>query len=195
MTLSLRERRRQQTARDIQFVTLELAVQHGLDHVTTEEIAAAAGISTRTFFNYFTNKESAAIGTPPGFLEEHKRALREGTGSLSEDLRQFLGEHMKVLAEHEAILKMIGAVLRTNEKARGILEGFLNQHRQELTECLYARVQDRQAAASLAGSITDAIGRTIYLWEHADDLTLAAAFDEIWKGMIKASQLLAFSSK
>lgn len=90
---------------------------------------------------------------------------------------------------------MIGAVLRTNEKARGILEGFLNQHRQELTECLYARVQDRQAAASLAGSITDAIGRTIYLWEHADDLTLAAAFDEIWKGMIKASQLLAFSSK
>lgn len=67
MTLSLRQKRRQETARDIQRATLELALARGLEHVTTEEIAQVAGVSTRTFFNYFNNKEAAAIGIPQAF--------------------------------------------------------------------------------------------------------------------------------
>ncbi|GMG85586.1 TetR family transcriptional regulator [Paralimibaculum aggregatum] len=194
MTLSLRERRRQETARAIQLVTLQLAVQHGLENVTTEEIAASAGISTRTFFNYFTNKEAAAIGAPPAFREKDKEALREGTGSLAKDLKVFLDRHMEILAEDEPILEMIGTVLRSNERARGILEGFLNQERRELTECLCSRVNDRQTAAALACMTIDAITETIYLWEHEDNLTLGAALDAAWKGMITAAHLLVISS-
>ncbi len=73
MTLSLRERRRQQTARDIQLATLDLAVKKGLENVTTEEIAATTGISTRTFFNYYTNKETAAVGARPPFRRLRKK--------------------------------------------------------------------------------------------------------------------------
>ena len=51
MTLPLRERRRQETALLIQRATLELAMENGLDAVTTDAIAAASGVSTRTFFN------------------------------------------------------------------------------------------------------------------------------------------------
>ena len=195
MTLSLRERRRQETARDIQIITLEMAVRHGLENVTTEEIAAAAGISTRTFFNYYTNKEAAAIGAPPAFTEENMTALREGTESLAADIKLFLARHMEVMADDEHIIRMIGTVLRSNEKARGILEGFLILERIELTECLSNRVTDRQTAAALASSITDAIGRSIYLWEHEDDLSLGAALDTVWEGMIRASRLLAASSE
>lgn len=194
MTLSLRERRRQQTARDIQLATLELAVENGLENVTTEEIAASAGVSTRTFFNYYANKESAAVGSPPAFREADKDALRKGTGALPHDLKLFLDRHMEALAEDEPILRMVGSVLRSNEKARGILEGFLIMARGELTECLCRRVEDRQTAAALASSATDAIGRAIYLWEHEDDLTLGAALDVVWKGMINASKFLAGSS-
>ncbi len=172
-------------------VTLELAAQHGLENVTTEEIAAAAGISARTFFNYYTNKEAAAIGAPPAFREEEKDALREGTGTLAEDLKRFLDRHMEDLSGDEPILRMIGAVLRSNEKARGILEGFLNIERIALAECLLPRVNDRQAAAALASTVTDVIDRTIHLWEHEQDLSLGAALDIVWEGMIRASRLLA----
>lgn len=31
-------------------------MKSGLEDVTTDEIAAASGVSTRTFFNYYPNK-------------------------------------------------------------------------------------------------------------------------------------------
>lgn len=191
MTLSLRERRRQQTARDIQLATLDLAVQKGLENVTTEEIAAATGISTRTFFNYYTNKETAAVGAPPAFTEAAKKALREGSGPLANDLKHLLDQHIAALTKDEPILKMIGTVLRSNEKARGILQGFLIMERRELTECLNHRVEIPQAAAALANHTTDAVGRAIVLWEHEENLSLSAALDLVWEGTIAAAALLA----
>lgn len=193
MTLSLREKRRQATARDIQLVTLQLALKQGLDAVTTEEIAAAAGISTRTFFNYFPNKEAAAIGAPPAFRAEDMAALAEGEGPLAHDIKLFLDKHIKILVGDEPVLRMIGTVLRSNEKARGIIEGFVNQERRELTDCLYRRVNDRQAAAALASTVIDALPRTIFLWEKQQDLSLAAALDIVWAGMMAAAHLLAAS--
>ncbi|MBU2960277.1 TetR/AcrR family transcriptional regulator [Citreicella sp. C3M06] len=195
MTVSLRERRRQQTARDIQLATLKLAVERGLENVTTEEIAASAGVSTRTFFNYYVNKETAAIGAPPAFRKEDKNALCDGTGALRNDLKRFLHRHMENLTKDEPILRMIGTVLRSNEKARGILEGFIIMERDELTEHLCRRVQNRQVAAALASSATDAIARTIHLWEQEKNLTLGAALDMVWDGLIESSHLLASTSK
>lgn len=191
MTVSLRERRRQQTARDIQMTALRLTAEKGLENVTTEEISAAAGISTRTFFNYYTNKEAAAIGTPPPFAEEDLQALCDGTGPLSADLKRFLDKHFEHLAHDEPILRMIGAVLRSNEKARGILEGFLQSERATLTECLSGRVDNRETAAALASSVLSTIGRAIYLWEHEEDMALTTALDHVWHGLITASHLLS----
>ena len=69
--MSLRERRRRQTSADIRDAAVRLAQQRGFDKVTIEGICTEAGISTRTFFNYFPNKESAIAYGPsdiPGEL-------------------------------------------------------------------------------------------------------------------------------
>src|SRR5271165_460630 len=62
--LGLRERRRRQTSADIRDAAVRLARERGFDKVTIEAICAEAGISSRTFFNYFPNKESAIAYGP-----------------------------------------------------------------------------------------------------------------------------------
>src|SRR5246127_1112276 len=62
--MGLRERRRRQTSADIRDAAVRLSLERGFDKVTIEEICVEAGISTRTFFNYFPNKESAIAYGP-----------------------------------------------------------------------------------------------------------------------------------
>jgi AcrR family transcriptional regulator len=62
--LGLRERRRRQTSADIRGAAIQLTQERGWDKVTIEEICVRAGISTRTFFNYFPNKEAAIAYGP-----------------------------------------------------------------------------------------------------------------------------------
>ena len=61
----LRERKRLATARAIEIAAIDLVSQRGLDKVTVDEISRIADISPRTFFNYFTSKESALVGETP----------------------------------------------------------------------------------------------------------------------------------
>jgi len=58
-TLGLRERKKLDTRRALSDAALELAFEHGLENVTRDEIAARAGVSLRTFNNYFTGKHEA----------------------------------------------------------------------------------------------------------------------------------------
>ncbi|MEM8902925.1 MAG: TetR family transcriptional regulator [Actinomycetota bacterium] len=46
----------------LEAAALTLFEQHGFDAVTTEQIAAAAGVSTRTFFRHFPTKIDALLG-------------------------------------------------------------------------------------------------------------------------------------
>lgn len=193
MTLPLRQRRRLETAREIQRATLALAVAHGLEHVTTEAIAEAAGISTRTFFNYYTNKEAASVGIPPAFREEDKAALRQGTASLAIDLKQFMARHIASLAEDEAVLRMVRQVIRSNANARGLLDRLIMEQCHELTDCLSARERDPNIAMALADGALRCAARAIYHWETEDSISLADALDTAWADHIAAARILTRS--
>jgi AcrR family transcriptional regulator len=58
-----RDLQKDQTRLDLALAAFELARQHGLAGVRVPQIAAATGVSTRTFNNYFPSKE-AAIAWP-----------------------------------------------------------------------------------------------------------------------------------
>ena len=68
----LRERKKVATRRALGEAAMRLAVERGLDKVLVEDIADAAGVSARTFNNYFGSKYEAICAL------QQDRALRIG---------------------------------------------------------------------------------------------------------------------
>ncbi|MGW0710710.1 TetR/AcrR family transcriptional regulator [Streptomyces sp. NPDC002643] len=90
----LRERRRRETRRDIHMAAVRLVRESGFDKVTVDMISAEAGVSPRTFFNYFPNKESALL---PGPTEVPPALAAEFVGAGAAPPRQVLADVTRLL--------------------------------------------------------------------------------------------------
>jgi AcrR family transcriptional regulator len=55
--MGLRQRKRQQTRQKLIIAAMRLFDKNGYEQTTVAEIASAAGVSTKTFFNYFASKD------------------------------------------------------------------------------------------------------------------------------------------
>lgn len=75
--VGLRERKKEATRQAVHEAALRLTVEHGFDQLTVEAVADAAGISRRTFSNYFTGKEDALLHGEEQQIRELVRAVRE----------------------------------------------------------------------------------------------------------------------
>lgn len=73
------ERRRARVAHEIEHAALQLFAERSPEEVTIEQIAAAAKISTRTFFRYFTSRDDILVALPRRSLEELSPARTEPT--------------------------------------------------------------------------------------------------------------------
>ncbi|MDF9714931.1 TetR family transcriptional regulator [Nocardioides sp. ChNu-99] len=96
----LRRRRRRQTEQDICEAALTLFEEHGVAGCTADDIARAAGVSSRTFFRYAVTKERAAL-VVTGDIED---AFEQGVAALRPDeplLPQLEALWVEVLRRHE----------------------------------------------------------------------------------------------
>ncbi len=75
---SLRERKKLATRRLLRRAALVLVAERGLANVTVEDIAEAAEVSPRTFFNYFPSKEAVLFGGDPGRAAELRTRIETG---------------------------------------------------------------------------------------------------------------------
>jgi AcrR family transcriptional regulator len=60
--ISIRERTRRLAQTELTVVAQDLFLEHGYENTTVDQIAAAAGMSRRTFFRYFASKDDLVIG-------------------------------------------------------------------------------------------------------------------------------------
>ena len=74
--MGLRESKKLHTRQQIADEAMRLFVTRGFDHVTVAEIAAAAGVSEKTVFNYFPTKEDLFFDEVP----KREAALVEAIG-------------------------------------------------------------------------------------------------------------------
>ena len=95
--LSLREQKRLETRLRIEDAATKLVDEQSFSAVTIERICEVAGISRRTFFNYFDSKESAVLGAPSTEFTEEMREffLTEPTTSMVGLVLQLVRQHME----------------------------------------------------------------------------------------------------
>ena len=83
------------SARDLELIALRLFAEQGFDHTTVEDIAAAAGVSRRTFFRYFDTKAAVLWHE----FDNEVQALRATFAEVPDDLEMM-----------DAILQVVVAV-------------------------------------------------------------------------------------
>lgn len=140
--MGLRERKKQETTRALALAARQLVDERGLVDVTTEEIAAVANVSVRTFFNHFACKEQAVVGVDAGVLSE-----------LAEDLRGRPDDERPVDSLHAVLLAEVNADgwLRRWQ----LRNELVRRHPELLPHHLEAMVQVEQA---LADALADRLG-------------------------------------
>jgi AcrR family transcriptional regulator len=74
--VGLRARKKLETRDALANAAVRLALQHGLDALRVEDIAAAANVSMRTFNNYFSSKQEALAARYADRMRHAAEALR-----------------------------------------------------------------------------------------------------------------------
>lgn len=113
--LGLRERRRLQTENEIHEAAITLFEQKGVAATTVQDIADAAGISSRTFFRYFASKEQAALPGQRRMVDAMASVDFSNVQSTSDLLRimadvaesVMLSENQPSAGEHRRIARLL----------------------------------------------------------------------------------------
>jgi AcrR family transcriptional regulator len=106
---SVREIKKRDTWRVIHATALRLMLERGFDAVSIDDIVAAAGISRRTFFNYFAGKESVVFDPDPDDprLWAEMMAARPAAEPLWLSLRELLLGYTEATAERMVVQRRV----------------------------------------------------------------------------------------
>jgi AcrR family transcriptional regulator len=92
--LPVRERTRRAVRGELAQLAMDLFVENGYDETTIDDLAAAAGMSKRTFFRYFASKEELVMGKYEVLGEQlaEDLAARPADEPIWVSLRQVFGQ-------------------------------------------------------------------------------------------------------
>ncbi|WP_113904563.1 MULTISPECIES: TetR family transcriptional regulator [Brevibacterium] len=103
-TESLRAKKARLTRNALHEAAVTRVLEDGLEAATVAAIAADAGVSTRTFFNYYATKEDAIVGLDESDVDAqlvdayvHSEA---GLDTLAEDTARFISEALFIGSLH-----------------------------------------------------------------------------------------------
>ncbi len=153
-----------------------LVIEHGLDHVTAEMIAEKAGISLRTFFNYFAYKEETLIPPPLGFPPEAAERFISGRGPLLTDLVELLGERLAEMEPDRATIRTIMTIADEHPRLQSVREHTFRQYEAEFRTLLGRRLDlapDHQTPTLMAAVISASFRVAMCRWieEESSSMT------------------------
>lgn len=167
-------KRRFHVAKKIQSAAIALLAEDGLSSLTTQGIAHAAGISPRTFFNYYPYKEAALLGPPLAFDDQAVEEFVAGRNTLMVDVTHLLQGLLKQILDERDQLGRVLRLTETDPKMAVLRHDAQPVRHGPLAEMLALRMPTADAATLdiLAAAITAASARAVLDWTRRiqDDL-------------------------
>ncbi|MEO2217783.1 TetR/AcrR family transcriptional regulator [Chromobacterium vaccinii] len=169
----LRSRKRLATRQSISNAATRLFLERGFEHVTIDEIAAAADVGRMTVFNHFPRKEDMFFDRDEEGRAILAQALRERAPGVSpiESLRRLayrlLAEqspYLRFSAESQGFIKTVEASETLKARARAIRDEIARAVAAMLAECAGREASD--PAADLAAHLLLAMWTVALIQAH-----------------------------
>ena len=191
--LPLRERKKAETRTAIHEAALRLVAANGIEHASVDAICSEAGVSTRTFFNYFPSKVSAVMGLSSYEITDAQRERflqNEGERGLVRDLCTLMGSVMEATSgdavDHEALREVL---VRHRELAPDVIK-FAAELRREILQLAERRTTPERALLAVA-LVMAAVDCALHRPQDAPD---AGAFGPWLLAAVTTMQALARDS-
>jgi AcrR family transcriptional regulator len=144
----LREQKRIATKRALQIALLQLSLERGFDNVTIEEVAQAAQVSPRTFFNYFASKEEA-VAAPHGpheLTESEIARYEEGSGDPLTDFIVVMASRAAGEEDFE-LHRLRRELMQRESRLLGDKAGLIQRIREQVVEVILERLRGDELRA------------------------------------------------
>jgi AcrR family transcriptional regulator len=162
----LRERKKQATRKALREAALRLALERGPDNVRVDDIAEAAGVSPRTYNNYFSSREQAIVAAVTAEREARVAAAvaaRPAGVRLADAVADAVVEQYTDPGEHgrDALL-----LITTRPALRNAFVDTAAAIERPLADAIAARLgdSDRVTARVLAASVAAAVHVALERW-------------------------------
>lgn len=187
--MGLREAKKLRMREEIAAQAMRLFVTRGFDHVTVAEVAAAAGVSEKTVFNYFPTKEDLFFDEVPArqhALVDAVRSRAEGV-SILEALRRLNEAQFARLSSPGFVhfARVIEDSTELKAKELEVMAGFA----QAMTDALIAEGVD-ECDARISASLLISVHRQLF--KTARSLALAGRTGPVAVRRLRADLTRAF---
>ncbi len=157
--MGLRERKKRRTTQALQDSAQALFTKKGYEHTTVDDIAAAAGVSTRTFYRYFAGKDDVVLRPLGDVLEQHRELLasRPKDEPPLQALRESLVDFAPA-AEEFATRERVELIRETRELRRGALDVCSGWHEAVASDLAARQSGDDRRGLWLASGMAITLG-------------------------------------
>jgi AcrR family transcriptional regulator len=172
---------------------IRLFEEHGLDGTTSDMIAAEAGVSARTFFRYFKNKEAAAFPDHAERVAELSRRLADRTPSPEpvRDVVDISRASARGYFQDPDLYRPRYRLLRSNETLRDLERVFDRAYEDRLCEFLQASGIATPGARALAAAVVAVVNEALNAWsatggEHIGEAVLEEGLNVVTRAFSHA---------
>lgn len=180
----LRETKKLRAREAMHRAAVELLAEHGAPHVTVEMIAERAGVSTRTFFNYWPSKESAMLGLSADRNRRAVELLRERPAKECprDALRAVMVEIARGMPDEAALRQAKRAAMDREPTLQQLSGRQMATLQAELTDVLAQRIAapDAHDRALVFVQLAFGAARSAFALSMTHGATLLDEFDRVY---------------
>src|SRR3954447_4327569 len=172
--------RLEKTRESIYGAAIELFAKQGFDETTVDEIAAAAGVSRRSFFRYFSSKDDLLAQSVVAYGKILADAVRSSEDGLPwlKLIESILLAGVSHISSHKQRSRQVMTIAKRSSSARQAHQSRLGMVEDQLTEAFANKSKDPQNAVRsrlLAGITLAAMSSCLIAWYEGEQQTLAGA--------------------